>query len=135
MTTSPADLEPFLRAHTATGYPATEIRMVHCVCGADAFAVEIDDSEGAARRTCTICKREHLMGDSAEYWADAEPERCACPCTGEAFNLAVGFAFFADSDDVRWLFIGLRCVACGELGMYGDWKIDYSPSRQLLDQM
>ena len=50
-------------------------------------------------------------------------------------NLAVGFAFYQDSEDVRWLYIGLRCVACGELGVYGDWKIDYAPSKKLLDQV
>jgi hypothetical protein len=134
--TQPRDLDAFLRDSTADGYPATEIRFAKCGCGADVFAVAIDDNEGAASRTCVACKQNHLLCDSAEYWEDAEPEECACPCAGESFNLAVGFALTQDgSGDVRWIHIGLRCVLCGELGLYGDWKIDYGPSAQLMDQV
>ena len=51
------------------------------------------------------------------------------------FNIGVGFALFTDSNDIRWSYVGLRCVGCGLLGCVADWKIDYSPSCQLLEQV
>ena len=41
---------------------------------------------------------------------------------------------FARADgEIRWVSVGLRCGSDGLLGVYTDWKIDYSPSRQLLE--
>lgn len=28
-------------------------------------------------------------------------------------------------DDVRWLYLGCRCVTCGLTACYGDWKNEY----------
>jgi hypothetical protein len=33
---------------------------------------------------------------------------------------------------VRWISLGLRCVQDGTLGVYADWKVDYSPTGHLL---
>jgi hypothetical protein len=52
----------------------------------------------------------------------------------ETFEMAVGFAALADGD-VRWVSIGLRCVGDGILGVYTDWKIDYSPTAHLFDRV
>lgn len=71
------------------------------------------------------------LADSAEYADEAELDDCACPCGGEVFNVGLGFALF-DDGDVRWISIGLRCIQDGTLGVYADWKIDYSPTDRLL---
>jgi hypothetical protein len=121
-------------------YPITQVRHARCKCGADRFEVELDDENGAAKRTCVGCEREHLICDSAEYWDEAEPDDCACPCGNETFRLAAGFAFYEDpkgtpTRDVRWIYIGLQCAKCDQIGVYGGWKISYGPSHQLLDQV
>jgi hypothetical protein len=43
----------------------------------------------------------------------------------------VGFAR-RPSQEIRWISIGLRCLACGTLGAYADWKIGYAPTGHLL---
>ncbi len=96
--------------------------------------MEGDQTQGCARRKCVSCGEEHFICDSGEYWDDAAPEEFACPrCAGEAFEVAVGFSFRQD-EEVRWVTVGGRCPNCGVLGVYADWKIDYSPSRELLTQ-
>jgi hypothetical protein len=65
---------------------------------------------------------------------DADPGDAACPCGGEIFNVAVGFAL-RDDGDVRWVYVGLRCTKDGILGVYADWKIDFSPTVHLLDRV
>jgi hypothetical protein len=54
-----------------------------------------------------------------------------CPCGDEAFEVGVAFSLREDGD-VRWITVGGLCVACGVLGAYADWKIDYSPTDHLL---
>ena len=44
-------------------------------------------------------------------------------------------AFSVHEDgDIRWLWVGLRCLAGGTMGVYEDWKINYGPSNFLLDR-
>lgn len=81
------------------------------------------------------------MLDSADYADDASPEECACPCGGEEFELAVGFAMaeVADAEgspigrEVNWVSIGARCVRDGTLGVYADWRIGYAPTDHLFN--
>lgn len=129
------DIDAYLREYTADGYPASDI--VHAVCGecgSTEFDIRLDDEEGAAERTCSKCRADFAMLDSADYLEDAELEDAACPCGNESFNVAVGFAR-RDDGDVRWVYLGLRCTKDGVLGCYADWKIDYSPSSHLLEQV
>jgi hypothetical protein len=35
-------------------------------------------------------------------------------------------------DEVRWISVGLRCLADNTLGVYTDWKVDYLPTAHLL---
>ena len=56
------------------------------------------------------------MLDSQDTVDDAELAEASCPCGNEAFNVAAGIAFCAESDDVRWVYAGLRCVRDGVLG-------------------
>jgi hypothetical protein len=79
------------------------------------------------------CGTAAFIGDSDEYWGDAEPEPVQCHCGGDAFELAVGFSFRAD-EEVRWITVGARCVACGALSSPVDWKIDYAPTDHLFER-
>jgi len=124
-----ADLEPFLKDHEAGGYGVTRVVPVACACHSSRFEVALS-AEDAVRRSCVGCGSETLMLDSAEFWEDDEHDECACPCGGEVFEVAVGFAH-RDDGSIKWVSIGLRCVACGILGVYADWKIDYEPCGHL----
>jgi hypothetical protein len=110
--------------------------VVHAACAScgqssDGLAVAVDDDEGAATRRCLRCATKVPMLDSGDYLDDADLGAAACPCGHEQFDVAVGFSL-RDDGEVRWLSIGLRCRSDGLLGVYADWKVDYTPSRQLL---
>jgi len=125
------DLATYLHEFTAQGYPAGHIAQSICECDGRVFRLEVDDEEGCARRTCTTCGHAAFIADSAEYWTDADPGPAECPCGDDAFEVGVAFSLREDGD-VRWITVGGRCVACGVLGAYADWKIDYSPTQHLL---
>lgn len=127
------DLAEYLREFRAGGYEVADIEIVGgCrACGsADGYRLRVDDEEGYAERSCVACRDVVQMLDSAQYADSANPGDAACPCGGEVFDLAVGFALREDGD-VRWVSIGLRCRGDDTLGCYADWKIDYSPTDAL----
>ncbi len=129
--TEAADLDAYLREFSAGGYPVGSVVHASCAhCGSDRFTLMVDDEAGCAGRRCASCHDLHWMLDSAEYLEEAELEEAQCPCGGELFELAVGFAL-RDTGEVRWVYVALRCVADGVLGVYADWKIDYSPTDHL----
>jgi hypothetical protein len=125
-----ADLDEYLMQATTAEYPADRVEHARCTCGGTRFRVEVDDEAGCALRTCAQCGAEQLMLDSAEFWEEADPEECECPCGAEVFELAVAFSHREDHS-LKWVTLGLRCVACGALGVYADWKIDYEPTGHL----
>jgi hypothetical protein len=127
-----SDLAEYIRIYTEDGYPAEKIIQCKCQCGAGVFRLEADPDEGCAKRICAACGSEAFVCDSEEYWDDAEPIRCVCPCGGELFELGVGFSFREDGD-VKWITVGERCVSCGALGSFVDWKIDYGPTEHLFE--
>ena len=45
-------------------------------------------------------------------------------CDGQAFELLTGVALHADSHDVRWVYLGCRCVQCNLVGVFADWKAE-----------
>jgi hypothetical protein len=90
------------------------------------------DEQGAAVRVCAACGLEHPIGDSAEYLAEAELEQATCVCGKDVFEVVVGVSLYDGSEDVRWLYIGCRCPACGLTGCYGDWKNEFNGFRDLL---
>lgn len=127
------DLAASIRDFRAGGYPVATVVESRCGrCDGRAFRVEVSADE-SSRRTCVACGDTAFIGDSAEHWDDGEREECACPCGNEAFAAGVGFAF-TDDGEIRWVSLGLRCLRDGVLGVYADVKIDYSPSRHLLEQ-
>ena len=125
-------LSEYLVEYTAaTSYPAGPIVQPRCVCGQQAFELRLDDEEGCAERRCTSCASTGFIADSADFWDDADPGDARCPCGEGAFELGVAFSL-RDDGEVRWVTVGARCLACGGLGAYVDWKIDYSPTDHLL---
>jgi hypothetical protein len=48
------------------------------------------------------------------------------------FEITVAVSLYADSEGVRWLYIGCRCPACGITAVYGDWKNEFDGYRELL---
>jgi hypothetical protein len=129
-----ADVAQYLREYTAAGYPADEIVQSACTCGRSVFRLEGDPDEGCVRRTCASCRAQAFIGDSGDSWDDAAPVKLACRgCRGRLFEVGVAFAKREDGE-VRWITVGERCIRCGVLGSFVDWKIDYSPTDHLLTQ-
>jgi hypothetical protein len=133
--TVPEDLDEYLRRLTSQdgGHPLDVFRPSQCLCGGRTFLVSADKNEGAAERTCTECQGRHLIADSAESWDDARPRKWRCVCKSDKCNVVVGFALREGGGDVRWIYVGVRCLSCGVLGCLVDWSIDYGPSLHLLD--
>jgi len=130
---SQADIrDEVLRYSKKNGYVADHFADAACRCGGKVFRLSLDDTEGAAVRKCTTCGAEHPVGDSGEYLEDAELAECACPCGGEEFELTAGVSLYEGSEDVRWLYLGCRCAACGLTAVYGDWKNEFNGYRELL---
>lgn len=128
-----ADLAEYLRAFQAGGYRVVDVAESVCAgCTGRAFRVLADDEEGCALRICVTCAASVYIADSAEHAQDADLRPCECPCSRDTFATAVGFAR-RPSQEIRWISIGLRCLACGTLGAYADWKIDYAPTGHLLN--
>ena len=125
------DLADYIRQLTADTYPADRIVQSVCGCGNTTFHLLADQDEGCAQRICTKCQLVAFICDSAEQWDDAEPVKVRCSCKRTVFELGIGFSMRAP-DEVRWITIGQRCIICGTLGSYVDWKIDYGPSEHLL---
>lgn len=130
---SQADIRAELIAYgRASGDLPIHFADARCNCGGRAFLVLLDDEEGVAVRVCDACGDRHPMGDSAEYSHEAEPEECECTCGGMTFEATVGVSLYADSLDVKWLFLGLRCIRCGLTACFGDWKNEYIGYQDLL---
>jgi hypothetical protein len=108
-----------------------EVIDVTCACGENRFGLGIDDDAGAAIRLCLTCRSEVVMLESDSVLDDADLYEATCGCGHTVFHVAVGFSFTGD-DEVRWVSVGLDCTLCHVAGVYVDWKVDYSPSRQLL---
>ena len=129
---SQSDLPDVLRDFTERGYLATQFADSVCRCGCRTFQLAVDEDAGVALRTCTKCGEDHPIGDSDEYLDDAELESCECTCDSTAFEITIGVALYADSEDVRWLYVGCRCPQCKLSGCYGDWKNEFIGFHDLL---
>lgn len=126
------DLAEYLREFEAGGHSVDRVNELACPgCGGKALRVDADETAGCARIRCLACDTEAYIADSAEYADEGNLAECSCSCGGETFNVCLGFALREDGE-VRWISLGLRCVQDGLLGVYADWKIDYSPTGHLL---
>jgi len=113
-------------------YVPTQFANAVWPCGSKTFRLRMDEDEGAAVRICTGCGTEHPIGDSDEYLGAAELRDHVCVCGKDAFEITVGVSLYDKSQDVRWLYVGCRCPACGLTGCYGDWKNECIDYRKLL---
>ena len=113
-------------------YSAHHFADARCQCGNGVFRLSLDGDEGAAVRTCTSCNAEHPIGDSAEFLESADLEEALCPCGQEIFEITVGVSLYEGSEDVKWLYLGCRCPACGLTAVYGDWKNEFIGYQELL---
>ena len=132
--TSPFDIKEYLEAYSAQNYRTQEFRQSKCACGGETFELLADDDEGCAKRICVSCGAEQFICDSEEYWSEATPEKWKCGCGSTTANIGVGFSLY-DDGEVRWLYVGERCSACGILGCFAGWKVAYSPSKHLLERV
>ena len=108
--------------HGEGSYFPTHFADAKCKCGGREFLLLLDAEQGAAVRVCGKCGHDHAIGDSGDYLEDAELEDQECLCGSPLFEITVGVSLYRESEDVRWLYIGCRCPACGLAGCYGDWK-------------
>ena len=123
---SRADIrEELVRYSKLNAYVAHHFADAVCKCDGTRFRLSLDGNEAVAVRKCIECAAEHPLADGDEYLEEAELEECACPCGGEDFEIAVGVSLYADSEDVRWLYLGCRCPECGLTAVYGDWKNEF----------
>jgi hypothetical protein len=124
--------DEILRYSRGIKYLAHHYADAVCACGGRVFRLSLDDTEGAAVRSCVACAKEHPIGDSDEFLEEAELNDCACPCGNEEFEITVGVSLYEHSEDVRWLYVGCRCPGCGLTAVYGDWKNEFIGYRELL---
>jgi len=120
--TSDALKAEIIRYSQKNKYEAVRFAEPACPCGGQLFELHSEDNEGVAGRVCTACDEQHLIGDSEEHIEGVELEQNVCLCGAEGLHLMVGVALYADSDDVRWSYIGARCPGCGMVGVFSDWK-------------
>jgi hypothetical protein len=120
---SQADIAPELARFSGLNeYPIDRVTDLQCECGSKRLGLLMDDEEGAAVQVCAACQRQTPIGDSADYLEDANLVTRECVCGGLQFEISTGAAFYKDSTDIQWFYVGCRCVACGLVGCYGDWK-------------
>ena len=125
------DLSDFI----ASQGPASRVTTCRCLsCGEWVFTLKFDDEDGCAERRCVECGESAFIGDSEEFWSDAEPEDAVCPCALGVFEVCVGFSFRSDGE-VQWISVGGLCTACGILTLFVGWSIDYSPTEHLLEAL
>ncbi len=123
----------------ANGYPLMRDYAPRCACGAKVmsaaygtgtFFIAVDDEEGGALLICGDCDAQGFVADSQAYMRKkltGEEAWRECVCGRRDFQVVVGAALYEDSADVRWWYVGGRCVACGVQGVYADWKDDGTP--------
>jgi len=134
--TEPQDIAEYIEAYSEETYQVHKFRLARCKCSSVDFHLDASDTDGVARRTCVHCNKVHFICDSKEFWEEAEPERWKCTeCESEITNVGVGFSLYEDRQDIKWIYIGVRCSSCGVLGCFAGWKVGYGPSLHLMDEV
>jgi len=130
-----SDLETEMARFSALNYPSSLFRSSSCACGGSDFKLQTDEEAGVARRICAVCNLQHLMGDSAEYVEESNPDDHICVCDATIFALLSGVALYPDSNDVRWYYIGCHCRNCGLIGVFAHWKCEAGDAAAFLDNI
>ena len=102
------------------GYPIAEFEQLFCGCGASEFCLFSDDEEGGAFVVCAKCDQEINIENSKRYIEVKQQN--ICKCDNEILHVGTGKAYFEDSTDLRWVYVGAECSVCGLAGVYVDWK-------------
>ncbi|MCZ4339896.1 hypothetical protein [Shewanella colwelliana] len=108
------------RYSNLNGYPATSYEDLICNCGCKELHLYSDDDEGGAYVVCASCGTEYDIESSRTYIE--EPQNNICNCDNDQFNIGVGKAFYPESNEARWVYVGAHCGKCGLDGVYVDWK-------------
>jgi len=112
--------QEILRYSTKNGYAITSYTDINCSCGSSEFHLYSDDNEGGAFVVCSKCRAEQDIENSRGYIKEALNN--ICNCDNDKLKIGVGKAYYPDSNDNRWVYIGAECGKCGLLGVYVDWK-------------
>ena len=108
------------RYSNLNGYPATSYEDLVCGCSNKEFHLYSDDDEGGAYAICTSCSSEKDIESSREYIEDAQNN--ICNCDNDHLNIGIGKAFYPESNEPRWVYVGAHCSKCSLDGVYVDWK-------------
>jgi hypothetical protein len=118
-----ADVVAYLEELGPGGYPVHRVIQGKCACDQTVFRLFVEFEDELVKTACVGCGREGFVSDAGSHWEDASPEALQCPCGRDQFEVALGQSI-KDNEWVRWLSVGVRCVACGGLGSPVDWKSD-----------
>ncbi|MET4027387.1 hypothetical protein ABIE59_002922 [Marinobacter sp. MBR-99] len=102
------------------GYPMDAYEPLVCSCGCRELQLFSDDDEGGAFGICTKCEAEIDIENSKGFMEDTVQNLCRCD--NDRLELGVGRAYYPDTSDARWVYVGARCGKCNLLGVYVDWK-------------
>ena len=133
----PSDVAAYLSEYTLSeeAYPATAFRLIRCPCRSIEFLVE--RAREVTKRMCPACNRSKFICRTGSDWKEAAAEegvdqyQCS-GCGSSRANVTVGFAGYPEApelDAVKWFYVGLRCVRCGELCCYNGGKVGRGPAR------
>jgi hypothetical protein len=132
-----ADLAEYLRDQSRPTFPVDRVVQSVCACGGTIFYLDGDRDQGCAQRTCVACEAAAFICDSGRYWSEAVPIRLRCrACRASRFEVSVGFSLREkgkDRGEVQWIGVADRCVRCGVLGSFVEWRVEQVPSRHLLE--
>jgi hypothetical protein len=105
----------------ANGYPIEEFTNIICdECDEEFFELYSDENEQGAFLTCIECEKKHDIENSKQY---LEKELYyKCKCNNCFLKIAIGKAFYENSKDIRWVYVGGHCTECNLSGVYVNWN-------------
>ena len=127
---SPDDIDEWLGEYTEL--TDLKVKPVHCrSCGGNAFKLRVDQDEGAIQVICGSCGKKKILLDGEDVWKECRLRAIKCPSCKEALhNVRIGFQY-RNNGEVKWVYVGNRCVSCGLLGSVVDWHVTYGPTEEM----
>lgn len=108
------------RYSAENGFPANDFEPLVCDCGCEEFTLFSDARGGGALAVCAECEMNLSIYDSADFIEDIGQN--ICECGHDRLYLMTGMAHYPDTVDVRWVYVGAKCTACGLVGVFVDWE-------------
>lgn len=93
--------EELVRFSRSNRYVAEQFADACCQCSGKSFKLGLDEDAAVAVRFCQSCGEEHGMADSDAYFDEAEPVLAKCTCGADMFEITIGVALYANSEDAR----------------------------------